>query len=284
VAALRRTHFSRCRRSSSCSGSTKVLTTGMGEATLGLSGQELPSRSRRRDRLHRFRRRDDLAVLGAPLRVWVYWLAVAMVAVSARWPQTRFTSGSASLRRVERVLRPSSLAAIFVAWYRTERTLSIHSINTPRRELFYWATVLATFRARDRRRRHDRLDVPPRLSRLRPAVHRSDRTSSARLPVPRMNPIFTFWFAYVLTRPLGASFADWLDKARYLRGLALGDGVVAVARAGDRGFRRVPRDHAQPDRGRRRAASANDRWQPGKRPILCAPLCAPARLGIAGSY
>jgi uncharacterized membrane-anchored protein len=46
-----------------------------------------------------------------------------------------------------------------------------------------------------------------------------------------MNPIFGFWFAYVLTRPLGASFADWLDKSKALGGLALGDGTVAAASA-----------------------------------------------------
>ena len=78
-------------------------------------------------------------------RVWIYWFAVAMVAV---WG-TLAADGLHIKLGVPYALSSTffavCLAVVFVAWYATERTLSIHSITTPRRELFYWATVLATF-------------------------------------------------------------------------------------------------------------------------------------------
>lgn len=123
------------------------------------------------------------------------------------------------------------LAVIFVVWYRVEGTLSIHSIHTPRRELFYWATVLATFA------------LGTAVGDMTAATFHLGYLDSGLLftgliAIPAiaylglgMNPIFTFWFAYVLTRPLGASFADWLDKAKYIGGLGLGDGAVALGSA-----------------------------------------------------
>ena len=119
------------------------------------------------------------------------------------------------------------LAVVFVVWQRSEGTLSIHSITTTRRECFYWATVFATFA-------------------LGTAV--GDLTASALglgylasgvvfgflILVPAvlwrqfgLGEVVAFWWAYVLTRPLGASFADYVSKSS-LGGIGFGDGPTAV--------------------------------------------------------
>ena len=119
------------------------------------------------------------------------------------------------------------LAVIFAVWYRSEGTLSIHSITTTRRELFYWATVFATFA------------LGTALGDFTAAVLHLGYLGSAVLffvviLIPAvawrlgMNAIAAFWWAYVVTRPLGASFADWFSKPHHLSGLNYGDGPTAA--------------------------------------------------------
>jgi uncharacterized membrane-anchored protein len=121
------------------------------------------------------------------------------------------------------------LAAIFWYWQRSEGTLSIHSIVTRRRELDYWATVFATFA------------LGTALGDFTAtALHLGYLTSGILfallilLPLIawrylRANEVASFWVAYVLTRPLGASFADYFSKARDISGLNYGDGPTAIA-------------------------------------------------------
>jgi uncharacterized membrane-anchored protein len=120
------------------------------------------------------------------------------------------------------------LAVIFWTWYRSEGTLSIHSITTTRRELFYWATVFATFA------------LGTALGDFTASVLHLGYLGSAVLffvviLIPAvawrrfgMNAIAAFWFAYVVTRPLGASFADYFSKPHHLSGLNYGDGPTAA--------------------------------------------------------
>jgi uncharacterized membrane-anchored protein len=121
------------------------------------------------------------------------------------------------------------LAAVFVLWYRTEGTLSIHSIDTPRREAFYWATVMATFAlgtaAGDLTA--TTLHLGYLVSGLMFALLICVPALSYR--VLDLNEIVAFWFAYIVTRPLGASFADWAGKSHQVGGLGLGDGTVSLA-------------------------------------------------------
>jgi uncharacterized membrane-anchored protein len=123
------------------------------------------------------------------------------------------------------------LAVIFTAWYRSEGTLSIHSVYTPRREKFYWATVLATFALGTAAG-----DMTATAMHL--GFFASGVLFTVLIAVPAiawwrfgLNSIVAFWFAYVVTRPLGASFADWLDNPPRLRGLGLGTGPVALGLA-----------------------------------------------------
>ncbi|MGO9077867.1 MAG: hypothetical protein ACLQDY_02340 [Streptosporangiaceae bacterium] len=120
------------------------------------------------------------------------------------------------------------LAVIFWLWYRSEGTLSIHSITTRRRELFYWAVVFATFAlgtalgdftANALGLGYLASGVLFAVVIMIPAVARRGLG---------INPVLAFWSAYVITRPLGASFADYFSKPRYLSGLNYGDGPVSA--------------------------------------------------------
>jgi uncharacterized membrane-anchored protein len=146
---------------------------------------------------------------------------------SARRPPTCYTSSSTS--RTPRPPRPTrSLSVIFIVWYRVERTLSIHSIRTPRREAFYWATVLATFALGTATG-----DLTARTLNLGYLV--SGIWFSVVFAVVavahwkfRLNPILAFWVCYVLTRPVGASFADYVAFPHSVGGLGVGHGPVAL--------------------------------------------------------
>ncbi|CAM5684392.1 hypothetical protein MAUB1S_03994 [Mycolicibacterium aubagnense] len=160
---------------------------------------------------------------------WAYWGAVVMVGVFG-------TMAADVMHVVLGIPYPIStgfyalvLAAVFLAWYRTEHTLSFHAVDTDRRELFYWAAVMATFA------------MGTALGDLTAyTLHLGYAASAAvfalLILIPAAgyrwlgwNPIVCFWTAYVVTRPLGASIADWLAKPTGTSGFGLGDApVVAV--------------------------------------------------------
>lgn len=159
---------------------------------------------------------------------WVYWLAVAMVAV--------FGTQAADVLHIKfgvpyaasTAFYAAVLAVIFALWYRSERTLSIHSIRTPRRELFYWATVLATFALGTAT--GDMTARTLNLGYLASGIWFSVAFAAVAIAhwKFRLNPILAFWIAYVLTRPVGASFADWVAFPRSVGGLGVGHGLVAL--------------------------------------------------------
>jgi uncharacterized membrane-anchored protein len=159
---------------------------------------------------------------------WIYWFALVMVAVSGTLAADAVHVGLGVPYIVSTIFYGLVLAAVFALWYRTEGTLSIHSINTVRRELFYWAAVLVTFAL-------GTAAGDMTATTFGWGYLASGLVFAFVVAVPavlyartRINRIFLFWFAYVFTRPLGASFADWLGKDRRLGGLALGDGIVAA--------------------------------------------------------
>jgi uncharacterized membrane-anchored protein len=160
---------------------------------------------------------------------WVYWFAVAMVAV--------FGTMAADVLHIEfkvpylisTFFFAIVLAAVFIIWHKTEKTLSIHSINTRRRELFYWAAVLATFALGTAA--GDMTAITLHLGYFSSAL-----LFTGLIAIPAvaywlfgLNEIFAFWLAYILTRPVGASFADWTGKVRSVGSLGWGDARVAFA-------------------------------------------------------
>jgi uncharacterized membrane-anchored protein len=162
---------------------------------------------------------------------WAYWLAVAMVGVFGTMAADVLHVGFGVPYIASTIFYAIVLAAVFRLWYVSEGTLSIHSIHTPRRELFYWAAVLATFALGTAA--GDLTAVT-----LGIGYFGSILLFAAVIAVPTFgyfrlgwNPILSFWFAYVVTRPLGASVADWLAVSHARGGLALGTGPVSLALA-----------------------------------------------------
>ena len=160
---------------------------------------------------------------------WTYWLAVVGVGVFGTMAADVLHVGFGVPYIASSLLYAVVLAAVFISWYRVEGTLSIHTVDTPRRELFYWAAVVATFAMGTAVG-----DLTATTFGL--GYFASGLLFAAIIAVPafgyfrlRWNAVFCFWFAYVATRPLGASFADWMGKPKSVGGLGLGDGPVALA-------------------------------------------------------
>jgi uncharacterized membrane-anchored protein len=159
---------------------------------------------------------------------WVYWFAVVMVAISGTLAADAVHVGLGVPYAASTIFYAIVLGVVFVVWQRSEGTLSIHSITTVRRECFYWATVLATFA------------LGTAAGDMTAATFGWGYLSSGIffavvLVIPAvlyartsLSPVFLFWFAYVFTRPFGASFADWFGKDHRLGALALGDGPVSA--------------------------------------------------------
>jgi len=159
---------------------------------------------------------------------WAYWLAVVMVAVFGTMAADVLHVGLGIPYAASTAFYSVVLAVIFVLWYRSEGTLSIHSIYTRRRELFYWATVLATFALGTAAG-----DLTAKVVGL--GYLGSGVMFAVVIAIPYvgyrwlgLNPVVAFWFAYIVTRPLGASFADWLAWPPSAGGLGLGHGVVSL--------------------------------------------------------
>jgi uncharacterized membrane-anchored protein len=207
---------------------TKVLTTGMGETASDFLFRHLAPP---------IALAIGLVGLGAALVAqfrarrylpWVYWLAVTMVSVFGTMAADVAHVGLGVPYLASTMFFLGALAVIFAVWYRSERTLSIHSIHTRRRESFYWATVLATFALGTAT--GDLTAKTWHLGYLPSAV-----VFAVIIAMPlvahrwfRLNAIAAFWFAYVVTRPLGASFADWFAAPRNASGLSWGTGPITL--------------------------------------------------------
>lgn len=162
---------------------------------------------------------------------WIYWLAVVMVAVFGTMAADVLHVGFGIPYAVSSTFFAVALAAVFVAWYATEKTLSIHTIYTRRRELFYWATVVTTFAL-------GTAVGDMTATTLGLGYFASGLLFAVLFALPALgywllglNEILAFWFAYIVTRPLGASFADWLGRSHNFGGVGLGTGPVSLALA-----------------------------------------------------
>lgn len=162
---------------------------------------------------------------------WTYWLAVAMVGIFGTMAADVLHVALGVPYTASTVFYALVLIAVFLTWQRTEKTLSIHTIDTPRREAFYWAAVVATFAMGTALG-----DFTAYTLRLGYFTSAAIFAGVILVPVVGFrwlgwNAIFSFWFAYVITRPLGASLADGLGKPTSVSGLGLGDGWVALVLA-----------------------------------------------------
>ena len=159
---------------------------------------------------------------------WVYWLTVVLVSVVGTQITDALTDGLGVSLYTSTAVFAVLLAATFAAWYAREGTLSIHTIVTSRRELFYWTAILFTFAlgtaAGDLATEALGLGFTVGVAifgALIAIIYGAFRLGA--------NPVLTFWLAYILTRPLGASLGDLLSQARTYGGVGLGTVTTSVA-------------------------------------------------------
>lgn len=164
-------------------------------------------------------------------RAWSYWLAVCMVGVFGTMAADVMHVALHVPYTASTIFYAVVLAAVFASWRRTEHTLSIHSIQTPRREAFYWAAVVATFAMGtalgDFTATTLKLGYLPSAAMFAGII----LIPLAGWRLLHWNPVACFWTAYVVTRPLGASIADGLAKPKNVSGMDFGDGPVAIVLA-----------------------------------------------------
>ncbi len=206
----------------------KLLTTAMGEATSDFLV---------------FHTNPYLAVMGCGvlfmIAIWLqmrrphysapyYWFAVIMVSIFG----TQIADVTHVVLHVPYAISTVTfflaLIGILTTWKIKEKTLSIHGVHTPRREAFYWATVIATFAL-------GTAAGDMTASTLSLGYFASTLLFIVLFAIPvvaylifDLNEIAAFWIAYILTRPIGASFADWAGKPLQFGGLGLGSGVVSL--------------------------------------------------------
>ncbi|WP_030231337.1 membrane protein [Streptomyces sp. NRRL S-350] len=209
----------------------KVLTTGMGETTsdylarvlgpvpaVGSAGLLLAAALFAQARARRY----------VPV---VYWAAVVMVSVFGTMAADVAHVALGVPYAVSATAFAAALALVFGLWRRTEGTLAVEAVAGGRREVFYWCAVMATFA------------LGTALGDLTAATLGwgylpSGLLFAALIALPasahrfsRLSPVLTFWWAYVLTRPLGACFADWAGVSHERGGLDLGTGPVSLVLA-----------------------------------------------------
>jgi len=155
---------------------------------------------------------------------WIYWLTVTAVSVFGTMSADFLNKDLGMPLYASTLMFLVIQIFVFIVWFATEKTLNIHSIYTQRRELFYWLTVLCTF------------SLGTAAGDFAADTLQLGTLLSTFIFVPaigfkwfKFNEVFAFWFAYTITRPLGASFSDWLGvPAPYGDGLQIGTGPISL--------------------------------------------------------
>lgn len=158
---------------------------------------------------------------------WIYWLCVVLVSIVGTQLTDFFTDTLGVSLYISTAVFAVVLAIVFAVWYRQERTLAIASIDTPRREAFYWGAILTTFALGTAAG-----DLATEALNLgfRNGVLIFGGLILLTWLAYRFGAgqVLTFWIAYVLTRPLGASLGDLLTQAKEFGGLNLGANVTSL--------------------------------------------------------
>jgi len=158
----------------------------------------------------------------------VYWLVVVLISVFGTLITDNLTDNFGVPLQTTTIAFAIALAATFAAWFASERTLSIHTIVTSKREGFYWLTVLFTFALGTAA--GDLIAEKAGLGYWKSALMFGAVIAITYFAHVRfkVNAILAFWIAYILTRPLGASIGDYLSQPKDAGGLALGTTVTSV--------------------------------------------------------
>ena len=159
---------------------------------------------------------------------WRYWLSVVLISVVGTQITDALTDGLEVSLYISTAVFAFTLAVTFLVWYAVERTLSIHTIVTRRRELFYWTAILFTFALGTAA--GDLATEALELGFQVGVVVFGTLIAVVTLAYYcGANAVLSFWVAYVLTRPLGASLGDLLSQAKTYGGLGFGTIVTSAA-------------------------------------------------------
>ena len=152
----------------------------------------------------------------------LYWLVVVLISITGTLFTDNLTDNLGISLITSSIIFSIMLAIVFVVWHRTEASLSIHSIYTPRREAFYWSAILFTFALGTATGDlfAERLGLGYGLSLIIFAAVILVIALAWRSKF--LNPVLSFWAIYVLTRPLGASIGDLLSQSKKDGGIGLG--------------------------------------------------------------
>jgi uncharacterized membrane-anchored protein len=158
----------------------------------------------------------------------VYWLAVVLISVVGTLVSDNLVENYGVTLETTTIVFSAILIGVFASWYAVERTLSVHTIFTTRREGFYWLAILFTFAlgtsAGDFLSEQLELGYLAALGIFAGAIVVVTFLHFAL----RMNAILSFWLAYILTRPLGASIGDYLASPTGEGGLGLGTNLTSI--------------------------------------------------------
>ncbi|AYG69724.1 MULTISPECIES: hypothetical protein [unclassified Rhizobium] len=159
---------------------------------------------------------------------WSYWLAVVMISVVGTLVSDNLVDNFGVALETTTIVFSIALAATFSAWYASEKTLSIHTIFTTRREIFYWFAILFTFALGTSS--GDLVAERFDLGYLTTGYIFGGIIAVVALGyyLFRLNAILAFWLAYIFTRPLGASFGDLLSQPKEYGGLGFGTTITSV--------------------------------------------------------
>jgi len=208
---------------------TKVLTTGMGE----VFSDYLLSSTSHPNLVVVITTLVLVASLALQISVrryvaWIYWLVVVMVSIFGTMAADVVHFWWGIPLTISTTFFAVSMIIVFITWYALEKTLSIHSICTRRREVFYWLVVLLTFAL-------GTAAGDMTASTMDLGYFYSGVMFTILLIIPAiglwffgLNKIAAFWFAYVMTRPVGASFADWISMPITHGGLDVGVDKVSL--------------------------------------------------------
>lgn len=162
---------------------------------------------------------------------WIYWLTVVMVAIFGTMAADVVHIALHVPYLASSIFFAVALVVSFFVWNKTEKTLSIHSITNLRRELFYWLTVVTTFALGTAV--GDMTAITFGLGYLTSGI-----LFALLFVLPGaayfkfgLNGVIAFWFAYIVTRPFGASFADWFGRTPELGGIGFGTDKTSIALA-----------------------------------------------------
>jgi uncharacterized membrane-anchored protein len=207
---------------------TKVLTTGMGEVFSDYLFQQI-------NPIIAVALAGIVLVVSLVLQfsvcqyvAWYYWFVVIMVSIFGTMVADVVHVVLGIPYLASTIFFVVVLVITFVVWYAMEKTLSVHSIYTRSREAFYWCTVMVTFAL-------GTAAGDMTASTMHLGYFSSGVWFTILLIIPAigywlfgLNGIIAFWFSYIMTRPVGASFSDWISVPPNDGGLGLGKGLVSL--------------------------------------------------------